>query len=268
MFYLLICLFASFSLCAQSGSVSTLTSPIATSGTAIFPYDPSSRGLDIYNMISTLSTDVNQYNLNSGQVLLLTTRNGLIPFVTIKNVIPTTNYTILIVGSAKSNAYTVASLTFYILPVEQIVEVIYLPPSRSFSGTSNFNASVTAGVLPVFPITLANRTADIIQALSIIRTNTNPKSTSIANYFRYTNTSTFAFQTSLSGPYPLAVPNGVINNVRCVSLSPPSSPCASVGSGNSTLMFITYNTVGATNATNPYYVIASPDQIYGITYNP
>lgn len=260
-----------FSLHAQNASVSTLTAPIAYSGAAIFPIDLKNRGQDIVNMISVLSTGT-LYNLNNAEIAVLTSRNGLIRFVTSANVIPTTNYTILIIGSLPSKGASISNLTFYVIPVEQIVEVVYSPYS-SVSTSPAFNATVTSGVLPVYPVDLAQRATDLINVLAKIKANTNPN-TNTKNYFRYLSTSSFAFQTSLFGPFPPVsnqqVRNGVIHNVQCVSLTPPTnSVCGGTTSfsSHSTLLFVTYNT-GPNYLTNPYYLVASPDQIYGITYTP
>lgn len=237
------------------------------SGTSIYYIDPSNRGNDIVNMITTLSTSTFTSAPYTSSEIAIQTRmigpNGqplLIRYVTSSNVFATTNKTILIIGSPPSRGNT-TNLTFYVVPVEQIVEVIYSAYTTLGTG-STYSNTVTTGVLPLYNINLSHRAADIINVFSIIKSN--------ASYFRFKGSSYFNMQTTLAGSYnPPLLANGVIPYVQCVTLTP-NNLCSTSGitalASNGTLLYITYNSTNSLSRAS--YLVAGTDQIYGITYYP
>ncbi|MBU6447049.1 MAG: hypothetical protein KGQ49_06595, partial [Verrucomicrobia bacterium] len=169
------------------------------------------------------------------------------------------NSTILIIGSQPTRGNNI-NLTFYVVPIEQIVEVIY-SAYNPLSNGSSYSTVITTGILPLYQINLAQRAADIINVFSVIKNN--------ASYFRYKSQSYFTMQTTLNGTYNPPVNQGVIPYVQCVGLTP-NSLCSMSGisgySSNGTLLYITYNSMN--NLTHAYYLIAGTDQVYGINYYP
>jgi hypothetical protein len=236
------------------------------SGTSIYAIDPASRGRDIVNMIATLSKAPFTSGSYANSEIAIQTRmlnaGGqplLIRYVVSGNVWATTNSTILIVGSQPARGNN-TSLTFYVVPIEQIVEVIYsaysvLPNGRAYSTT------VTTGALPLYQVNMAQRAADIIDVFSIIKNN--------PSYFRFKASSYFTMQTTLNGTYNPPLINGTIPYVQCIGLTP-NSLCSTSGitsfNSNSTLLYITYNSVN--QLAHAYYLIAGTEQVYGITYYP
>lgn len=242
------------------------------SGTSIYYIDPSNRGNDIVNMITTLSTSTFTSAPYTSSEIAIQTRmagpNGqplLIRYVTSSNVFATTNKTILIIGSPPSKGNT-TNLTFYVVPVEQIVEVVYSAYTTLGTG-STYSNLITTGILPLYNINLAQRAADIIDVFTIIKKSSN------ASYFRYKGASYFTIQSTLTGSYnPPLIPAGAITSipyVQCVSLTP-NNLCSTSGitalASNGTILYITYNSVN--NTTRASYLIAGTEQIVGITYYP
>lgn len=236
------------------------------SGTSLYYIDPSSRGRDIVNMIATLSKAPFTTGSYSNSEIAVQTRmigpNGqplLIRYVVSGNVWATTNATILIIGSQPARGNN-TNLTFYVVPIEQIVEVIYSAYNVLQIGSS-YTTTVTTGVLPLYQVNLAHRAADIIDVFSIIKNN--------PSYFRYKGSSYFTMLTTLNGTYNPPLVNGTIPFVQCVGLTP-NSLCSTNGitsfSSNSTLLYITYNSTN--NLSHAYYLIAGTEQVYGINYYP
>lgn len=236
------------------------------SGTAIYAIDPSNRGKDIVNMIATLSKAPFTTGSYGNSEIAIQTRMPnaggqplLIRYVVSGNVWSTTNSTILIVGSQPTKGNN-TSLTFYVVPIEQIVEVIYSAYSALPNGAT-YSTTVTTGVLPLYQVNLAHRAVDIIDVFSIIKNN--------PSYFRFKASSYFTMQTTLNGTYNPPLVNGTIPFVQCVGLTP-SSLCSTSGitsfSSNSTLLYITYNSVN--QLAHVYYLLAGTEQVYGITYYP
>ncbi|MBX7067527.1 MAG: hypothetical protein K1X28_09885 [Parachlamydiales bacterium] len=255
----LMCLFAA-SLFGQSLNI--------PSGTSIYYIDPSNRGKDIVNMITTLSSSpFTSSPYNNSEIAIQTRMPGpngqwlLIRYVTSANVKATTNSTILIIGQPTSKGGSNATLTFYVVPVEQIVEVIYSAYNTLPNGSS-YSTTITTGVLPLYNFNLSQRAADIINVFSVIKAN--------ASYYRYKSSSYFTMQTSLSGTFnPPLLAGGVIPYVQCVGLTP-TNLCSTSGittlASNGTLLYITYNSTNV--LTHAYYLIAGTEQIYGINYFP
>ncbi|MBI3508255.1 MAG: hypothetical protein HY069_01280 [Chlamydiia bacterium] len=236
------------------------------SGTSLYYIDPSNRGKDIVNMITTLSAaPFNTGTYSNSEIAIQTRLTGpsgqplLIRYVVSSNVFSTTNTTILIIGSQPTKGNN-NNLTFYIVPIEQIVEVIY-SAYNTLGSSSAYATVVTSGILPLYQVNMVQRAVDIINVFSIIKNN--------ASYFRYKSQSFFTLQTSLSGTYSPPLINGVVPYVQCVALTP-NSLCSTSGissfSSNSTLLYITYNSTNV--LTHAYYLIAGTEQVYGINYYP
>ncbi len=264
---LILFLSAIFALSSQSTTVSILAAPLlaASSGTAVFPYDPMQRGLDIYNYITNLSASALGNGINIAEIAIQTTKgliHNVINTTAFPNIKPTPNYTILLIGSSgRTGNYNPTYLTYYILPVEQIVDVIF-SPYGSLASNATFTSSQASGVLPIFPVNISQRATDIANIIPIIQAN--------ESLFRYTSgRSSVSFHTTLNGSFPANLPSGVIRYVQCVSLSPPSSACpvGFTGSSNGTELFITYNLQNSLFP-QPYFLIASPDQITDFIYTP
>lgn len=224
-------------------------------GAAIYPINLMQRGQDIVNMISTLSNPPFTTSNTNSEIAIQTRmlnssgQSTLIRNVVSSNVLPTTNSTILIIGSqfAKGNN---SSLTFYIVPVEQIVEVIYSPNNTLTSGSS-FTTMVTTGILPFYEVNLSQRATDILDVFSIIESN--------PSYFRFKGSSYFTLQTV----------DGTIPFVQCVTLTPNllcSTDNISGFTSNGTLLYVTYNTSNLLSGSR--YVIVGTEEINGINYFP
>jgi hypothetical protein len=238
---------------------------LASNGSlTIFPINPGSRGADIVSMFTTLTT-APLLRTNS-QVALQTTRNGLI--TNVQFITPMNNYTILVVGywtpqdqapsgnSGKRTESDPKRYGYVALPVEQIVEVIYSPTIMSSSFV--FTSQALGGTLPIFSVDLAQRSADIIQAVNLLITPpiANPNSTF----------SPVSLLTTISGPFygsttnsSQMITNGFIPRIVSVSAVP-----------NSTLLLVQFQPT----RTNPYLatgeiatVVVAPDQINGINFS-
>ncbi|MBX7066934.1 MAG: hypothetical protein K1X28_06865 [Parachlamydiales bacterium] len=236
------------------------------SGTSIYYIDPSNRGKDIVNMIASLSAAPFTTGQYGNSEIAIQTRslgvNGqpqLIRYVVSSNVWATTNSTILIVGSQQIRGSN-NNLTFYVVPVEQIVEVIFSAYNTLATGSAYLTV-VTTGILPIYTVNLSQRATDIVNVFSIIKSN--------ATYFRYKAQSYFTMQTSLTGTNTPPITNGIIPYIQCVSLTP-NSLCSTTGvtsfTSNGSLLYITYNSIN--NLTHAYYLIAGTEQVYGINYYP
>ena len=121
--------------------------------------------------------------------------------------------------------------------VEQIAEMIYSPTPLVSSSFGSFISTSPTGILPYFPIDIAQRGADIHNMVTLL------KAAGGAN-------NTVNIGTTLSGSYyaPLSS-GGTILNVQSVTIVSP------------TLLLIQYyNTVSLA------YIVVSPDQVTGIYY--
>lgn len=231
-----------------------------------YPINPGSRGEDIVAMFAQLNTAPFKINGQS-QVAIQTTNNGLI--TNVQAITPMTNHTILLIayllpsgqlplGHVGKNASRV-SQGFVAIPVEQIIEMIYSPTIMSTS--SVFTSKVPGGILPIFSVDLAKRSADIQEAVTLLITPP------IAN--AGTPFTPVSLLTTLGGPYyqgtantagaPIIV-NGVIPQVEAVD--PSIAP-------NGTLLLVTFKPLQS----NPYLntgasasVVVAPDQIFGIVF--
>jgi|GEM_PF-2846907 hypothetical protein len=255
--WLVFIFFISANLFAQSLNV--------PNGTAIYPINLMQRGKDIVNMITTLSTTPFTTTYGNSELAIQTRMlNSLGQSILIRNVVssnvwPTTNSTILIIGSQFTKGNN-NSLTFYVVPVEQIVEVIYSAYNPLIPGNS-FATMVTTGILPFYEENLSQRATDIINVFSIIKKN--------ATYFRFKSSSYFTLQTTLSGSYTPPLPNGAIPFVQCVA-STPNYLCSTNNisgfTSNGTLLYVTYNSSNILIGSS--YLIVGTEQIYGINYYP
>lgn len=242
-------------------SVSAQNLTFSSNGSlTIFPISPGARGADIVAMFSTLNSSA--FKRSDSQIALQTTRNGLI--TNIQFITPMANHTILLVGFWLPNdqpppgmiggrANSALRYGYIALPVEQIVEMIYSP--TIMSSTSVFTSTVLGGTLPLFSVDLAQRSADIIQAVNLLITPP------IAN--RGSTFTPVSLQTTVNGPFYGAgadlITNGVIP--RIVSITPVSS--------NSTLLLVQFKPL----RTNIFLtsgeiatVVISPDQVNGILF--
>ncbi len=235
------------------------------SGAAIYPINPTQRGQDIANMIKTFSSPPFSTTYKNSELAIQTGMlNNLGQLILIRNVVssnvwPTTNSTILIIGSQLTRGNN-SSLTFYVVPVEQIVEVIYSANNPLVPGNS-FAALVTTGILPFYDEDLSQRATDIIDVFSIIKNN--------ASYFRFKSSSFFTLQTTLSGSYTPPLVNGTVPFVQCVTSTPTFLCSTNTTSGftsNGTLVYVTYNSSNVLAGSS--YLIVGTEQIFGINYFP
>lgn len=248
--------FLSISLSAQDLTLTT------NGSLAIFPIQPASRTADIIGMFNTLRSP--PYLLSNSQIALQTTKNGLI--TNVQFITPMDFSTVLVVGYWLPNDLPppgvvggrVASVKRYgyvALPIEQIVEMIYSPIVMSSSFT--FSSQPMNGTLPIFSVDMAQRAADIIQAVALL------SNTPIANNSLY---SPVSLSTTLSGPFYGAttsstqlITNGLIPRVFNVSYTSP----------NSTLLLVQFKPYRTnTNLANGEVasVVVAPDQINGIIF--
>ncbi len=242
----------------------------------IFPINPGSRGADIVSMFNLLNNANSIYKLSSSQIALQTTRNGLI--TNVQFIIPMANSTILVVGYLMPDNRTppgvaggipqpipagltaTASRYGYIaLPVEQIVEMVYSPIMMQSSFI--FTSTVLGGTLPLFSVDLAQRAADIIQAVNLL--NTPP----IANPGTSNASPPVSMLTTVNGPYygvtnpsSQLIVNGKIP--RIVSITPVSP--------NGTLLLVQFKPLVTNNnllqgeiAT----IVIAPDQVNEIQFS-
>jgi hypothetical protein len=209
---------------------------------AIFPIHPVNRAADILHMFTTLQKS--PFKTNQSQVSLQTTRNGLI--INVQGMTLATNKTLILVSYLPPTSLTV--MQFIVLPIEQIVEVIY--SLKALTTSASFSAPSADGVLPLFSVDLAHRAADIKEIFDIL--NTDP------TYQK--RTSSVSLQTTLRGSYLLgstglpSITNGLIPNIQNISLT--EAP-------NGTMLLVRYLS-GVLFGT----VIVTPDQVYEVVYSP
>lgn len=205
----------------------------ASNGAAtIFPIDPMDRGKDLVSMFSTLSSA--PYKTTTSQIALQTTRNGLIPNV--QALSPSTYSTLLTV------TYKITSILQYVVvPVEQIVELVYSPVAIPFQAT--FTSSISGGALPIFSVDLMHRAVDIQNVVTTLLTTAPFKTVS----------SKVGLQTTLSGPFYLSFTNGFIPDIQSISMQ---------SAAKGTLLLVNYKFGFLT--TN---IVVGPDQIFGIVYS-
>lgn len=226
----ILALLTSFYLTAQ---VTTSAALITTSGTAIFPIDPTQRGNDIAQMVQTLNNPPFSGGFTS--VSLQLRNNTLIQNVT--SIKKSTHSTILIV------TYKIGTTANYIpLLVEQIVDVIY--NNQGVFGP--FTPHLVSGVLPYFSMDEAKRTEDLKETVRILL-NDQPYSA---------GNPTVNIQLSLSGSPFAGMPpsqNGIIPSVRSITIDKAT---------NKTLMIINYKPANQTE-----HFVAAPEQVINILYN-
>ena len=222
-----------FSLCALSVFAQVVPS---TANSAFFSIDPQQRGLDIVSLFNTLNTSAT-YNSTYSQVgiktFLLPSGNVLF-FQNVLGIKPATNSTILAINTLPQGSRSQNTTVVF---VEQISEMIYSPTPLVSSSFGSFISASPTGILPYFPIDIAQRGADIYDIVTLLKAagGTN---------------NTVNIGTTLSGSYyaPLSS-SGTILNVQSVKIVSP------------TLLLIQYyNTVSLA------YIVVSPDQVTGIYY--
>lgn len=231
---------------------------------AIFPISPNARGADIFSMFTTLNTG--HYKLSQSQIALQTTKNGLIP--NIQFITPMKYNTILIIGYLlpPNNTLPLGNVGggenpgtrygYVCIPVEQIVEMIYSPTIMSTS--SVFTSHAIGGTLPIFSVDLAQRTADIIQAVNHL----------ISYPIAYLGSAVtpVSLQTTINGPYYLGATGGT--PIISGGLIPQVASIVPVAPNN-TLMLVTFKPYQTnTNLSSVGFasVVLSPDQITGIVF--
>lgn len=232
----------------------------------LFPIQPGARGADIINMFNTLNSA--PLKLPQSQIAIQTTRNGLI--TNVQFITPMANLTILVVGYWLPNDSPPPNgvggrlnspnrFGYVALPVEQIVEVIYSPIIMSSSFT--FTSYALGGTLPIFSVDMAQRSADIIQAVTLL--NHPP----IANQSTFVAYPPVSLQTTVNGPFygetspsNQVIVNGIIS--RIVSITP-ATP-------GSTLLLVKFKPLKANNihlaSGEIATVVIAPDQVSGIMF--
>ena len=229
--YLFVC-----TLFAQSSS--SIVSAASNGSVAVFSVPPSSRGADIVSMFATLNAK--PYKLNQSQVAIQTTRNGLI--INVTKIAPMTHETILILSYLPPATPTITQ--YIAVPVEQIVEMVY--STQAISASAAFTSTVLAGVLPVFSVDLTNRAEDIHEVFATLSKKLPYRTATVV----------VGLQTTLGGSYTYSVTGspsitqGVIPNIQSISLK-------------GSMLLVNY-LVGAISGT----VVVTPEQVYGITYQP
>lgn len=214
--------------------------------TAVYPIEASTRGTEIVNSFRSLSPTANRGTVLP-EILLQTSIannpqyttyrylvNGVIPYV--QNITQTTYNTLLIVSywtPAMSNV-----TQYLVVPVEQIVMLPYFPYSY-YTPPTPFAATAPPGTIPYFSINPTQRAADIASVVSQLLTT-----------FKQTGNTQVWIQTTLSGPFNYPVPNGLLQNVRSVSV-------------NNSLLQITFS---PPNFTPNQTIIVAPEQVQQITY--
>lgn len=234
----------------------------------IFPIAPKSRVADIISMFQVLSNPANPVFAGNrppefAQIGLQTTRNGLlINVISLAPATSTSDATILLVSynpnSTSKKNIPPNMLQYAAIPVEQVVGLIF--SNNIIPQNSMFQSHAFTGTLPIFSVDMAQRAKDIQGALAFFNSIQNASSSS-----------SVSLMTAMSGPFYSAsvtppVANGMIPYIVSIDLT--EAP-------NGTLMLVTYLDkpplkVGATgsNRSNLYYIVVSPDQVYGIMYNP
>lgn len=218
------------------GNASVTITPYTT----VYPINPAQRGTDLIAMFQALS--VKPYSTPNSEIGIQTTNNGFIPFI--QNIDQSAFNTLLIVTYRPTRQSTVSQNLYIVIPVEQIVEMVY-----SYNATitaTNFVTSVSSGILPYYSVNMSERAADIQSVVNTLLTR-KPYNT---NGAQQVTLSTNLIGTNYYAPFS----NGVIPDVQSISF-PRSS--------NQTLMLVTYQI----NNLN-YYIIVSPEQVSAINYYP
>ncbi len=252
---LLVVFFCLSSLFGQSAG-SVITS--ASNGTlTVYSISPTGRVSDLVSMFTAMTAPSSvYYNGGLSQIALQTTRNGLL--VNVLSIVPVTaiggtESTLLFVTYYPNGVTRHPTRPFYVvIPVEQVTELVYsynepIPPNANFSTTA------LPGVLPLFSVDMKQRAQDIQNAFTLL--NGIP-------YAKAPPNPTVGLQTTLKGTFNDGgtIQNGFIPNVINISLS--QAP-------NGTLLLVTYQkNLPVKNQVTPfvYYIIVSPEQVYGITY--
>lgn len=212
--------------------------------TAVYPINPALRGSDLVQMFQTLD-QISPYSTTNSEVGLVLSDGTFIPFV--QNIAQSSFNTYLIITYRTTKTGNTAQNIYLALPVEQISEMIYsnttIPVASN--GSSLFSASVPSNVLPYYSINISERASDI-QSIVYQLINTFPYNT-LGNQI-------VSLQTTLSGPYYAPFTNGLIPDVKSVSLS---------RSSNRTLMIVTYQVANINK-----YIVVSPEQVTSINYSP
>lgn len=242
MFYRLFFLMCRFPLIASSA----IPALVEGGQTVLYPVEASTRGTEIFNSFKTLSPTANR-----GTVLpeiLLQTKivnnpqymtyrylvNGVIPYV--QNITQTTYNTLLIVSYLTSALGNVTQ--YLVVPVEQIIMLPYFPNSYYVPPTP-FSAANLNGAISYFSIHSTERALDIVSAVSQLLTT-----------FKQSGNTQVWIQTTLNGPFNYPVPNGLIQNVKSVSV-------------NNSLLQITFS---PPNFTPNQVIVVAPEQVQQITY--
>ena len=198
--------------------------------TVSFPVEATTVGKDIVTLYTTLTAA--PYKGTGSQVAINTKLNGLIPNV--QGIVASTYSTILIISYFPPSSFQVQ---YVVVPVEQITEVIYSPttiPSSGFS-TGTTDLEIYVG--------LNHRAYDISEIINLLMTQSPYK----------TSRSKVNLQTTLTGPYYASFSNGLIQNIKEVTLI-----------GNGTQMIVAYFYTAGVTA----YVVVTPDEVTAINYIP
>ncbi len=202
---------------------------------ADFPIDPTSRGNDLIQMFSTLTTISSNTPLS--QVAIQTTRNGLLANVV--SITPTTNNTILLVQYWPTGTAVPQYMAVF---VEQVVMMVY--SDTIISASSAFTSTYPNGIISTFSVDMKKRADDLAKICSIL--NAPPLRSPL---------SSVALQTTLSGPFYASITNGLIPKI--LSIIATATP-------NETLLLVTYQSSLFQTST----IVVAPDQVYGIVYTP
>jgi hypothetical protein len=218
---------------ALFGQTSSFLVASGANGPIVYQIEASQRGFDIAKMVTQLSGS----GIFTG-VALQTTSQLLYNVISLT---PATNYTMFIVNYATTSG----AVNHIVVPVEQILEVVYRPYPQKFSSNQQYAVGSVSGVLPYISVDPVERAADI---------------QSIFNYLNTTGRSSFSpsvykiyIQTSLDLSNYYGLTSGVIVDARSVTISSGS---------NGTLMLISYQ-----YNTNTYSVVIAPEQVVSITYS-
>ncbi|HSX27075.1 MAG TPA: hypothetical protein VLE89_08750 [Chlamydiales bacterium] len=232
--------FIKFVLCA----VCFFSSAFANAPLTLFSIDTSQRGSEIVNIVKVLTAP--PFNSATSELAIQTTTNfiyapyvvnALIPYV--RSITPGPNNTLFIVNYFPKNA---PSLQAVVVPVEQIVEVVY---STQTIPTTGFTSTWGTGVLPLITVDPVLRAQDIFFVVSTLLTSPTYQ----------TGVSKVTIVTTTNGPYYPAIPNGIITNVISVSL---------LANNSSYLQIKIITSQGAVNGT---YIIPA-EQIQQIVFYP
>jgi hypothetical protein len=245
-------------------SVFSQSLSFSSNGTvAIYPISPGARGADLVNMFTTLNSS--PFRLAASQIAIQTTKNGLIPNV--QFITPMTNFTILVIGYWLPNDQPPVGLSggrvgsttrfgYIALPVEQIVEMIYSP--TTITQNSVFTSQAMGGTLPIFSVDLAQRSADIIQAVNLLIT---PPIANTGSAF-----TPVSLQTSVNGPFygifnesSQLFTHGLIPRIISISAVSPNSTLLLV-------QFKPFRTSTLLASGQIATVVIAPEQVNGILF--